>query len=198
MRVCMCVCVHLHMCVHVCVHACMPVCVCVLIIFKTLLSIKYLKNISTSFLTVPTIRQPQLLWTQVTQWWLSSCAMVFGRMFDNSFPACAFFFFFKVEISSRTLIPPFKPGSVHSGSASREDCDWVFPDELCVSLFPERFPHYVWTAAVSPLWLCWVKVICVFRCNLPPALLADWPGSFTCHCGNTGLERTPNKSHAAH
>ena len=40
-----------------------------------------------------------------------------GRMFDNSFPACAFFFF-KVEISSHTLIPLLRPGSVHSGSAS--------------------------------------------------------------------------------
>ena len=40
-----------------------------------------------------------------------------GRMFNNSFPASAFFlsFFFEVEISSRTLIPLFKPGSVHSG-----------------------------------------------------------------------------------
>ena len=28
------------------------------------------------------------------------------------------FFFFNVEISSRTLIPLFTPGSVHSGSAS--------------------------------------------------------------------------------
>ena len=34
----------------------------------------------------------------------------------------------------------------------------------------------------------------MFRCNLPPALLAEWPGSFTCHCSNTGVERTPNKS----
>ena len=44
----------------------------------------------------------------------------FGRMFDNSFPACAvfLFFFYEVEISSRTLIPLFRPGSVHSGSAS--------------------------------------------------------------------------------
>ena len=33
----------------------------------------------------------------------------FGRMFDHSFPACAFFFynFFYVEICSRTLIPLF-------------------------------------------------------------------------------------------
>ena len=32
------------------------------------------------------------------------------------------------------------------------------------------------------------------RCNLPSALWTEWPGSFTCHCGNTGMERTPNKS----
>ena len=31
-------------------------------------------------------------------------------------------------------------------------------------------------------------------CNLPPALLAECPESFTCHCGNTGVERTPTKS----
>ena len=31
-------------------------------------------------------------------------------------------------------------------------------------------------------------------CNLPPALWAEWLGSFTCHCGNTGVEQTPNKS----
>ena len=43
----------------------------------------------------------------------------FLRMFDNSFPACAFFLvLFKVEISSRKLIPLFRPGSVHSGSVS--------------------------------------------------------------------------------
>ena len=45
----------------------------------------------------------------------------FGRMLDKSFSACAFFFsffLFEVEISSRTLIPFFRPGSVHSGSAS--------------------------------------------------------------------------------
>ena len=47
---------------------------------------------------------------------------------------------------------------------------------------------------VTPLRLCWVKDVCLFRCNLPPALLAKWPGSFTCHCGNTGVEQTPNES----
>ena len=39
-----------------------------------------------------------------------------GRMFDHPFPARAYFF--KVEISLRTLIPLFRPGSVHSCSAS--------------------------------------------------------------------------------
>ena len=47
---------------------------------------------------------------------------------------------------------------------------------------------------VRPLWICWVKSVCMFRCNLPSALLAEWLGSFMCHCSNTGLERTPNKS----
>ena len=75
------------------------------------------------------------------------------RMFDNSFLACASFFFsfffFKVEVSSHTLIPLCRPGSVHSGSARWDDCDWVFPDEFHVSSFPDRFLHYAWTAALS-------------------------------------------------
>ena len=41
----------------------------------------------------------------------SSLAKIFGRMFDRSFSACTFFFFFEVEISSRTLISLFMPGS---------------------------------------------------------------------------------------
>ena len=32
----------------------------------------------------------------------------------------------------------------------------------------------------------------MFRCKLLPALLAEWPGSFTCYCGSTGVERIPN------
>ena len=31
-------------------------------------------------------------------------------------------------------------------------------------------------------------------CNLPPALVAEWPGSFTCHCGIRGVEQTLNKN----
>ena len=50
---------------------------------------------------------------------LSSLARIVGRMFDHSYPACTFLgVIFEVDISSRTLIPSFMPGSVHSGSAS--------------------------------------------------------------------------------
>ena len=42
--------------------------------------------------------------------------------------------------------------------------------------------------------LHWVKDICVLRCHLPPALLAEWQGSFMCHCSNTEMEETQNKS----
>ena len=77
----------------------------------------------------------------------SSLARILGRMFDHSFPPPQRFFLFKVEISARTLAPLFSSGSVHSGPASYDDCGWVFPDELRVSLFPDRFPHYAWTAA---------------------------------------------------
>ena len=33
--------------------------------------------------------------------------------------------------------------------------------------------------------------VCVFSCNLPPALLAERPGSFMGYCGNTGVEGIP-------
>ena len=51
-------------------------------------------------------------------------------------------FWFRVEISLRALIPLFTPGLVHSGSASWDDCDRMFPDELRESLFSDRFPRY--------------------------------------------------------
>ena len=74
----------------------------------------------------------------------SSLARILGKCSTiHSLPAL----FLKVEISSRTLISLFRPASVHSGSASCDDCDRVFPDELRVSSFPDRFPHYAQTAA---------------------------------------------------
>ena len=113
-----------------------------------------------------------------------TCEDLGKKTINYSFPACAFFFF-KVGISSRILIPLFRLGSVHSGAASRDDCGRVFPDELRVSSFPYRFPHYA-CGIVSPLRHRYVKGVRMFMCNLPPALLAEWPMSCTCHCGNTG------------
>ena len=57
------------------------------------------------------------------------------KLFNHSFPTCGFFFFFffKVEISSCTLVPLFRPGSVHSGSASWDDCGWVFSLTSCIT-----------------------------------------------------------------
>ena len=51
-------------------------------------------------------------------WWLFPCIQGLGRknFLMNRFPHSALFF--QVEISSHTPIPLFKPGSVHSGSAS--------------------------------------------------------------------------------
>ena len=79
---------------------------------------------------------------------LFSLARIFRRMLEHSFHACAFFFFwcfffFEVEISSRTLVPLY----------ARVSPQWLsermFPDRLRVSSFPDRFPHYAWTAAQS-------------------------------------------------
>ena len=64
-------------------------------------------------------------------------------------PTLLFILFNQVEISSRKQIPLFRPGSVHSDSASCDDCNRVFPDELCVSSFPDRFPHSARTTAQS-------------------------------------------------
>ena len=74
-----------------------------------------------------------------TWWWLFPRVRRF-RENVQSFILC-------LEISSRTLIPLVMPGSVHSGSASWDDCGRMFHDELRVSSFPDRFPHYGWTAA---------------------------------------------------
>ena len=34
------------------------------------------------------------------------------------------------------------------------------------------------------------NAMCMFSCNLPPALLAEWPGSFMSYCCNTGWTHT--------
>ena len=82
-------------------------------------------------------------------WWLFTRVQGFWENFWHIIPWLCFCCFFKVEISLCTLIPLFRPGSVHCGSVSWENCDWLFPDGLRLSLFPDRFPHYAWTVAQS-------------------------------------------------
>ena len=117
-------------------------------------------------------------------WWISllECEE-FGRMFDHSIPVRVFFL--EEEISSRTLIPHLYPRISQSTVAQRAETT-VSECFLtnCVSSFPDMFPHR----------LRWVKGVCAFRCNLPPALFGRMTVFFTCHCGNTRVERTPNKS----
>ena len=121
----------------------------------------------------------------------------FGGRFDNLFPACTL----KKGRNHNT----WRSSRAHSFHFSGQDQSTVAQRAettvaehyltSCVSVrFPDRFPHCAWTALDSPLRLRWVKGICVFRCNLPSALLAEWPEFFTCHCSNTEMDRAPNKS----
>ena len=77
------------------------------------------------------------------------------------------------------------------------------------SLFYSAFVNIHWSGVLAALACChlgafcvhhttmhhdtsckttYVRSLCVFSCNLPPALLADWPGSFTYYCGGTDTE----------
>ena len=81
---------------------------------------------------------------------------------------------FEVEISLHTLNPVFRPGLVHSSSAGWDDCGWLFPEKLCLGLFLDRFPTLPHSNFVES------------RVYALPALLAEWPGTFMCHCSDTG------------
>ena len=96
--------------------------------------------------------------------------------------SCLRIFFFEVENSSCTLISLFRPGAVHSGSASWDNCGRMFLDESRVSSFPYRFPHYAWTEAMSAHSdFVGSRVYAYLGVT---ALLAEWPESFTCHCSH--------------
>ena len=61
--------------------------------------------------------------------------------------------------------------------------------------FTSHKATYVWCMRVCMLWSGGeiINVInMLFCCNLPPALLEEWPGSLMCCCGNTGVEQVPN------
>ena len=56
----------------------------------------------------------------------------------------SYFFFFGKQGSAHTYqLPPFMPGSVHSGSANWDDCGQTFPGSLMscmLASFPDKFP----------------------------------------------------------
>ena len=76
---------------------------------------------------------------------LSSLAKILGEGSAIHSPP-ALFFFFKVEISSRTNSTLWARISPQWLSELRRLWPNV-PWKLCVSSFPDRFPHYTWTAA---------------------------------------------------
>ena len=89
----------------------------------------------------------------------------------HSLPALFCCCFFKVEINSCKLIPLFRPGSVRSGLASWDDwlsVHWQVASELVSRSVPTLCLD---SDIISPLRLHWVKGVCVFRRNLPSALL---------------------------
>ena len=87
--------------------------------------------------------------SEPTRWWPSPRLRGFGENVRLLIPRLFFFsfFFFEVEINRCTLIRLFMPGSVHSGWASWDDYGRMFPDEMRVSSFPDRYPHYARTEA---------------------------------------------------
>ena len=71
----------------------------------------------------------------------SSPARILGECLTiHSLPAL---FFFKVQISSRTLIQLFMPGSIHSGSASWDDCVSVCHERKKTPLLPVMRARYM-------------------------------------------------------
>ena len=69
----------------------------------------------------------------------------------------------------------------------------AFPDEFHAGLSPLVRGANTMPGQHSQTTLCLFRGVCVTRCNLPPALLAEWLGSFMYHCGTAGVEWTPNK-----
>ena len=66
--------------------------------------------------------------------WLSSHTKILGKSFDDSIPLAVFLFFFQLA----PPVPLCKPGSVHSGSESRDYCGRAFPDEARANSLPDH------------------------------------------------------------
>ena len=91
----------------------------------------------------------------------------FGWRLDDSFPPAlfVFFFFFKVEISSCTLIPLFRPGPFHSGSASWDDCGRVYLHLYHEAMTLHTYIHFyamATAAAVFAIRETYIEQLCEF------------------------------------
>ena len=64
---------------------------------------------------------------------------------------------------------------------------------MCELVFPARFPHYAWTAQSAHSDFVGSRVYAFLSVPCHLHFLSEWPGPFTCHCGNMEMERTPNK-----
>ena len=116
----------------------------------------------------------------------SSLAGIFEECSTIRSPACAFFFLSGDEPSHTdpTLYARISPQWL---SELRRLWPNVPLQAVCELVSGQIPTLCLDSGIVIPLRLRWVKGLCVFMYNLLPARLAEWPRSFTCHCGNTGL-----------
>ena len=99
----------------------------------------------------------------------------------------------KVEMSSRAAGPLLGSGSVHSDTASSDDC--TADERSLTSCVWTHFPGGIWLYNYASLdrmlGLCWVRGLFVFSCDLPPALSADWLGVVFATAVTRRVDRVP-------
>ena len=123
---------------------------------------------------------------------VSGCSHVrlfFTSGFDNSFPTCTFCFVFKWRLGHACYFHSLgQDQSIVAQRAEMSVAELYLMSCILASLLVGF--HILPAQWHGPLQLRLVKGVCVFRCNLPPALFAEWSESFTCHCVNMGVEWT--------
>ena len=114
-----------------------------------------------------------------------------GRVFDNSFPVCAFFLKWRLDRTHTNSTSEIK---ISLQWLSKLRSLWPsVPWRVACELVSQQDPTLCPLSSSKPSLTSSIKGVCVFRCNLPPALLAEWLGSFMCHCGKKGVEWHQNK-----